>query len=267
MSSSNHSRPKVRVFAVANQKGGVGKTTTAVNLGSALAERGVRALCVDLDPQGHLTVNMGVANPDDLRLTVYDMLCEHNVAVEDIRLHSPGVGVDFLPANVELAGAELQLVTEIGRESVLREKLHPIMSEYDFIVIDCPPSLGLLAINALVAATDVIIPLQCEYFGMKGMEQLQRTIERVRIKLNPKLRIHGILPTIHKGRTVHANEVLHGVQANFGNLVYPIQVSDSIRFAECPLAGQSILQYATDSDGARAYRKLADYVLSGREDS
>ncbi len=265
MSSNNHSAPEVQVFAVANQKGGVGKTTTAVNLGSALAERGARVLCVDLDPQGHLTVNMGVAKPDELRVTVYDMLCEHNVTAEDIRLHSPGVGVDFLPANVELAGAELQLVTEIGRESVLREKLHPVMADYDFIIIDCPPSLGLLAINALVVATDVIIPLQCEYFGMKGMEQLQRTIERVRTKLNPRLHIHGILPTIHKGRTVHANEVLREVQANFGNLVYPFQVGDSIRFAECPLAGQSILQYAKDSDGATAYRQLADFVRSSRE--
>jgi len=267
MPSNNHKPTGVQVLAVANQKGGVGKTTTAVNLASALAEREVRVLAVDLDPQGHLTVNMGVSHPDDLRVTVYDMLCEHQVSAADIRLHSPGVGVDFLPANVELAGAEMQLVTEIGRESVLRDKLHPYLSEYDYVVIDCPPSLGLLAINALVVATDVIIPLQCEYFGMKGMEQLQRTIERVRTKLNPKLRIHGILPTIHKGRTVHANEVLHDVQSKFGDLVYPFQVSDSIRFAECPLAGQSILQYATDSDGAGAYRKLAECVLSGREDS
>ncbi|MGH7609188.1 MAG: ParA family protein [Candidatus Dormibacteria bacterium] len=263
--SNNHRKPsRVQVLAVANQKGGVGKTTTAVNLGRALTERGSRVLAVDLDPQGHLTVNMGVAQPDELKLTVYDMLCEHQVAAADIRLHSPGLGLDFLPSNVELAGAELQLVTEIGRESVLLEKLTPLLGEYDFVVIDCPPSLGLLCINALVAATDVIIPLQCEYFGMKGMEQLQRTIERVRIKLNPKLRIHGILPTIHKGRTVHANEVLTDVQAHFGDLVYPFQVSDSIRFAECPLVGQSILQYARESDGASAYRQLADAVLARR---
>ncbi len=250
------------MLAVANQKGGVGKTTTAVNLGSALAERGARVLCIDLDPQGHLTVNMGIPNPDDVHLTVYDVLCEPRVTAAEARLHSPGVAVDFLPANVELAGAELQLVTEIGRESVLREKLQPILSDYDFAIIDCPPSLGLLCINALVAATDVIIPLQCEYFGMKGMEQLQKTIERVRSKLNPKLRIHGILPTIHKGRTVHANEVLSNVQYHFGDLVYPFQVGDSIRFAECPLAGQSILQYAGESDGASAYRRLADVVLA-----
>ncbi len=264
MSSNHHVSTEAQVFAIANQKGGVGKTTTAVNLGSALAERGSRVLLIDLDPQGHLTVNMGVSNPDDLRLTVYDLLCEHNVGAEDVRLHSPGVGVDFLPANVELAGAELQLVTEIGRESVLREKLHPLLSEYDFVIIDCPPSLGLLSINALVVATDVIIPLQCEYFGMKGMEQLQRTIERIRVKLNPRLRIHGILPTIHKGRTVHANEVLQEVSSHFGAMVYPFQVGDSIRFAECPLVGMSILQYAKDSDGASAYRKLAEQVLATR---
>jgi chromosome partitioning protein len=262
MPSNNHKPTSVQILAVANQKGGVGKTTTAVNLASALAERGVRVLAVDLDPQGHLTVNMGVAHPDELRVTVYDMLCEHQVSAADIRLHSPGVGVDFLPSNVELAGAELQLVTEIGRESVLIEKLTPILPDYDFVIIDCPPSLGLLCINALVAATDVVIPLQCEYFGMKGMEQLQRTIERVRVKLNPRLRINGILPTIHKGRTVHANEVLNDVQSHFGSLVYPFQVADSIRFAECPLAGQSILQYASESDGAAAYRQLAEAVLS-----
>ena len=265
MSSNNHQRAGAQILAIAYQKGGVGKTTTAVNLASALVERGKLVLAVDLDPQGHLTVNMGVAKPDELRLTVYDMLCEHQVSAADVRLHSPGVGVDFLPSNVELAGAELQLVTEIGRESVLLEKLTPILPEYEFVVIDCPPSLGLLCLNALVAATAVIIPLQCEYFGLKGMEQLQRTIERVRVKLNPSLHIAGILPTIHKGRTVHANEVLNDVQSHFGDLVYPFQVGDSIRFAECPLVGQSILQYATDSDGASAYRQLAEKVLVGRE--
>ncbi len=265
MPSNNHKRSGAQILAIANQKGGVGKTTTAVNLASALAERGVRVLAADLDPQGHLTVNMGVAKPDDLRLTVYDMLCEHQVTAADIRLFAPGVGVDFLPANVELAGAELQLVTEIGRESVLLEKLQPVLSDYDFVIIDCPPSLGLLCVNALVAATDVIIPLQCEFFGMKGMQQLQRTIERVRVKLNPELRIHGILPTIHKRRTIHANEVLSDVQSHFGELVYPFQVGDSIRFAECPLVGQSILQYAGNSDGASAYRQLAETVLARRE--
>jgi chromosome partitioning protein len=265
MSSNNHKPAGVQILAIANQKGGVGKTTTAVNLASALAERGVQVLAIDFDPQGHLTVNMGVTKPDDLRLTVYDMLCEHQVSAADVRLHSPGVGVDFLPSNVELAGAEIQLVTEIGRESVLLEKLTPILPDYEFVVIDCPPSLGLLCLNALVAATAVIIPLQCEYFGLKGMEQLQRTIERVRVKLNPGLRIHGILPTIHKGRTIHANEVLNDVQSQFGDLVYPFQVGDSIRFAECPLVGQSILQYATNSDGASAYRQLAENVLARRE--
>jgi len=261
VTASDHRSPVRRVIAIANQTGGVGKTTTTVNLGSALAERGQRVLCVDLDPQGHLTVNMGVQRPDDLELTVYDLLLDARVAVGDVRLQAEGVGVDFLPANVELAGAELQLVTEIGREAILREKLQPYMDEYDFVLIDCPPSLGLLCINALVAATDVIIPLQCEYFGMKGMQQLHRTIDRVRAKLNPTLRIAGILPTIHKTRTLHAREVLGMVRAHYGDAVFSIQVADSIRFAECPLAGQSILQYASDSDGARAYRELAGKVL------
>ncbi len=259
--SNHHALSQPQVIAIANQKGGVGKTTTTVNLGSALAERGARVLCIDLDPQGHLTVNMGIARPDELDLSVYDVLCEPQVTVGDVRLHTDTLGVDFLPANVELAGAELQLVTEIGRESVLREKLAPYLADYDFVLIDCPPSLGLLCINALVAATDVIIPLQCEYFGMKGMQQLQQTIERVRAKLNRTLRIQGILPTIHKARTLHAKEVLGLVRAHYGEIVYPIHVNDSIRFAECPLAGQSILQYATQSDGARAYRALAATVM------
>jgi chromosome partitioning protein len=256
-----------RVLAIANQKGGVGKTTTAVNLGGALAEQGQRVLCIDLDPQGHLTINMGCRYPDELEVTVYDLLVNPQVSVGDVRLHSDKIDVDFLPSNIELSGAELQLVTEFGRERILVEKLEPYESEYDFVVIDCPPSLGLLSINALVAATEVIIPLQCEYFGMKGMQQLQRTIDRVRAKLNPRLRIAGILPTIYKPRTLHSQEVLDLVKEHYEGQVFDVRVDSSIRFAECPLEGMSILQYADASSGAKSYRALAAAVLADGEGS
>jgi chromosome partitioning protein len=254
-----------RVIAIANQKGGVGKTTTAVNLGGALAEAGTRVLCIDFDPQGHLTVNMGCKYPDELEVTVFDLLTNPNVAVSDVRLHSERIGVDFLPANIELSGAELALVNEFGRERVLAEKLEPFLPEYDYMVIDCPPSLGLLSVNALVAATEVIIPLQCEYFGMKGMQQLRRTIERVRAKLNPRLVVDGILPTIYKQRTLHSQEVLELVREHYGSEVYDMRIDASIRFAECPLQGESILQYASGSPGARAYRDLAAAVIAREE--
>ena len=255
-----------RVLAIANQKGGVGKTTTAVNLAGALAEVGKRVLAIDLDPQGHLTINMGCRYPDEIELTVYDLLTNDNVSVGDVRLRSERIAVDFLPANIELSGAELQLVSQFGRETILSDKLSPFLDDYDFVVIDCPPSLGLLSVNALVVATEVIIPLQCEYFGMKGMQQLQRTIDRVRAKLNPRLRIAGILPTIYKPRTLHSQEVLDLVKEHYGDQVYGVRVDASIRFAECPLEGVSILQYAGASPGARAYRALAAAVIGAADE-
>jgi chromosome partitioning protein len=208
---------------------------------------------------------MGCRRPDELEHTIYDVLTDHRVAAQEVRMHSDTIGVDFLPANIELSGAELQLVTEFGRESVFKEKLEPLEHEYDFVIIDCPPSLGLLCVNALVASSDVIIPLQCEYFGMKGMQQLTRTIDRVRAKLNSGLQIAGILPTIYKSRTLHSQEVLELVKGAYGDLVYNITVDASIRFAETPLAGQSILQYAPSSPGAKAYRSLATIILKQDE--
>ncbi len=265
LNSSNHrSRsPGTRlstIIAVANQKGGVGKTTTAVSLGCALAEAKMRVLLIDLDPQGHLTINMGYKHPDEINPTVYHLLLDPQVRSRDV-IKQTRLGVEFLPANIELSGAEIQLVPEIGRESFLKDKLRTIQDDYDFMVIDCPPSLGLLCVNALVAADEVIIPLQCEYFGMKGMQLLLNTIERVRGKLNPRLRISGILPTIHKSRTLHSQEVLELVRERYGAVVLDIVIKDSIRFAETPLAGMSILQYAGSSEGANAYRALAKLII------
>src|ERR1700682_1825587 len=223
-----------KTISVANQKGGVGKTTTVVNLGAGLAELDQRVLLIDLDPQAHLTINMGVRRPDEVEAPVYDLLMQDETQARDLIMRAELMRIDFIPATLDLSAAELQLINEMGREQILKEKLAPVQRLYDFIVIDCPPSLSLLSVNALVASDEVIIPLQCEYFGMKGMQQLQKSIERVRTKLNPKLKVGGILPTIYKARTLHSQEVLQLVKQAYGDEVFPFFIKDRIMVAEGP---------------------------------
>jgi chromosome partitioning protein len=205
---------------------------------------------------------MGVRVPDELELTVYELLLDPQVQARDAILRAEIMKLDFIPANIELAGAEVQLVTELGRESILKDKLNSVQRNYDYIVVDCPPSLGLLALNALVASDEVIVPLQCQYFGMKGMQQLEKTIERVRAKLNPRLKIRGILPTMYRARTLENQEVLELVRQRYGEEVFPFAIHDSIRFAESPRMGRSIFDYAGHIEGAKAYRQLAEEVLN-----
>ena len=247
-----------RIISVANQKGGVGKTTTVLNLGSALHKEGQRVLVVDLDPQAALTTSL---HPSGVgaRKTIYDvLLSQRSLSEAIIRSRS---GPDLVPASIDLAAAELELAAEMGRERVLHDALLPVAARYDFILIDCPPSLGLLTVNAFVAAQEVLVPLQCEYLAMRALNLLLRTIDRVRARLNPNLELAGILVTMFNGRTLHAQEVLAEVQRGFKGKVFPVVVRSSVRFKESPAAGLSILDYAGTHDGARAYRELAKEVL------
>ncbi|MGH2687723.1 MAG: ParA family protein [Actinomycetota bacterium] len=249
------------IIAMANQKGGVGKTTTTINLGAALAEQGAKVLLVDFDPQGALSVGLGF-NPNTLETTVYDLLLDSSLSYGDIVLSSRVEGLDLLPSNIDLAAAEIMLVNEVAREQMLKRALAPAQEVYNYILIDCPPSLGLLTVNALTAATGVVIPLECEYFALRGMALLLDTIEKVRKRLNPGLKVDGILATMLDSRTLHAREVLSRVSEAFGDKLFQTLVHKTIRFAEAPVAGESILTYAPKSNGADEYRKLAREVMS-----
>jgi chromosome partitioning protein len=248
------------IVALCNQKGGVGKTTTTINLGAALTEFGRRVLLVDFDPQGALSVGLGV-NPNELDTTIYNALMERSVSADDILIKT-NAGMDLLPSNIDLSAAEVQLVGEVAREQSLKRVLDPIADDYDFILIDCQPSLGLLTINALTAADGVIIPLECEYFSLRGVALLIQTIEKVSERLNPQLHLEGILATMYDGRTLHGREVMNRVVQAFGEKVFHSVITRTIRFPETTVAGEPITTYASASPGAAAYRDLAREVVA-----
>ena len=250
-----------RVLAMCNQKGGVGKTTSTINLGAALAELDRRVLLVDFDPQGALSVGLGV-NPLQLDRTIYDVLMDSRVSAADVMLKTGVEGLDLLPSNIDLSAAEVQLVSEVAREQALQRVIQPLYADYDIILIDCQPSLGLLTINALTAAHSVVIPLECEFFALRGVALLIQTIEKVQKRLNPSLEVEGILATMYDARTLHGREVLARVVEAFGDRVFHTVINRTIRFPETTVVGESILTYAPASAGAQAYRELAREVLS-----
>jgi chromosome partitioning protein len=250
-----------RIIALCNQKGGVGKTTSTINLGAALAEVGRRVLLVDFDPQGALSVGLGV-QPHQLDRTAYNVLMERSVSVEDVLLKTSVAGMDLLPSNIDLSAAEVQLVGEVAREQTLARALGPVTDEYDFVLIDCQPSLGLLTVNALTAAHGVIIPLECEFFSLRGVALLIDTVEKVRERLNPDLKLDGILATMYDGRTLHGREVFARVVEAFGDTVFDTVIARTVRFPETTVAGEPITSWAPTSNGAAAYRALAREVIS-----
>lgn len=249
------------VLAVCNQKGGVGKTTSTINLGAALAEFGRRVLLVDFDPQGALSVGLGIA-PHDLDVTVYNLLVERGTNPTDVVLRTSVKGVDLLPANIDLSAAEIQLVNEVAREQTLERVLRPLLPQYDYILIDCQPSLGLLTVNALTAAQGVLIPLECEYFSLRGVALLIDTVEKVRDRLNPELELSGILATMYDPRTIHAREVFSRIVEAFGDIVFQTTINRTVRFPETTVAGEPITSWAPTSAAAEAYRNLAREILA-----
>ncbi len=250
-----------RIIALCNQKGGVGKTTTTINLGAALAEYGRRVLIVDFDPQGAASVGLGV-NPHELDQTVYSLLMERGVQLSDVVKHTAVEGLDVVPANIDLSAAEVQLVGEVARESVLARALRPAEADYDVVLIDCQPSLGLLTVNALTAAHGVLIPLECEFFALRGVALLIETVEKVRDRLNPRLQIDGIIGTMHDPRTLHSREVLNRVHEAFGDQLLHTVIGRTVKFPDSSVAAEPITTYAPTHAGAEAYRQLARELVA-----
>lgn len=250
-----------RVIAMCNQKGGVGKTTTTINLGAALAEYGRKVLVVDFDPQGAASVGLGI-NGHDLQATVYNVLLRGGPDVRSVIHPTQIPGLDVMPANIDLSAAEMQLVNEVAREQTLARVLDPVLEDYDLVLIDCQPSLGLLTINALTASHGVIIPLEAEFFALRGVALLVETIDTVRDRLNPRLVVDGLLATMVDTRTLHTREILERLDEVFGDLVFTTQISRSVRFPDASVATEPITTYAPTHTGAQAYRKLAREVIA-----
>jgi chromosome partitioning protein len=249
-----------RVISFANQKGGVAKTTTTLNLGVALAEQNLKVLLCDLDPQGNLTMSQGL-NPDTIERSMFDVLV-HRLPIQEVIHHAE---VDLAVSSIDLAGAELALSSMIGRERALEKALAPVKDAYDYVLIDTPPSLGLLTINALVASNGVIVPVQCEYLSLRGLVQLENTLSMIRENLNPQVGIEGILPTMYDSRTLHSREAVEILQENFGDLVFDTKIRKTVRYAEAPVKGSSVLKYDPSGSAAEAYRDLAKEVLDGAQ--
>src|SRR5919201_5344877 len=259
-SSGSKVAPLKQVIAFATQKGGVAKTTTTLNLGVALKEKGFTVLVVDLDPQGNLTMSQGW-NPDQIERSMFDVLV-HKLPIQEIIRPAE---VDVAVSSIDLASAELALSSMIGRERALEKALVPIRGEYDYILVDTPPSLGLLTINALVAANGVIVPVQCEYLSLRGLVQLENTLSMIRENLNPHVQSQGILPTMYDSRTLHSREAVEILQENFGELVFGTKIRKTVRYAEAPVKGTSVLKYDPSGSAAEAYRELAKEVLNGAQ--
>ncbi len=249
------SRP-ARVLALANQKGGVAKTTTTLNLGVALKERGARVLAIDLDPQSNLSMSQGI-DVESLTTTMYDVLVRGVSLAEVLTVKE----IDIASAGIELAGAELALSAMIGRERTLERAIKPMREMYDYILIDTPPSLGLLTINAMVAADGVIVPVQCEYLSLRGLAQLTQTLAQVREHLNPSVDIAAIIPTMYDGRTVHSREAVALLEENFGDKVLNTRIGKTIKFAEAPVLGKSVIAYDPGGQAARWYRRIAEEII------